>query len=272
MSAAPLPAAYPPHSPAGSTALTGLIDRRRTRHEIWIVIGLSVLPSAVYALVSLADRLTRDVAIAEQTTTLNASASSRWIFDLLYRGTGIAADLVVVLLVLWLLTTSRLRGSRRIGLSTEKPARGTLAGLGFAALIGIPGIGLYLISRLAGLTPQVATNADALSASTVVILLLSAVRAALIEEVVVVGYLMTRLADLGWSGRCIIVASALLRGSYHLYQGVAMGLGNVAMGLVFAIWFRRSGSVWPLVVAHFTLDAVSFLGYPIAQALWPGLA
>ena len=51
-----------------------------------------------------------------------------------------------------------------------------------------------------------------------------------------------------------------------------MGFGNVAMGLVFAIWFRRSGSVWPLVVAHFTLDAVSFLGYPIAQALWPDLA
>ena len=36
----------------------------------------------------------------------------------------------------------------------------------------------------------------------------------------------------------IVVASALLRGSYHLYQGWGGFVGNAIMGLVFAEYYR----------------------------------
>ena len=60
--------------------------------------------------------------------------------------------------------------------------------------------------------------------------LMNAAGAALLEETVVLAYLVTRLQQLGWSAWAAIGASAVLRGSYHLYQGWGGFLGNLAMG------------------------------------------
>ena len=70
----------------------------------------------------------------------------------------------------------------------------------------------------------------------------------------------------------VIAASALLRGAYHLYQGVGAGFGNLAMGVIFAAWFLRTGRVWPLVIAHFLIDAVAFTGYPLVAPWLESLA
>ncbi|GAA4957356.1 hypothetical protein GCM10023238_25050 [Streptomyces heliomycini] len=42
----------------------------------------------------------------------------------------------------------------------------------------------------------------------------------------------------------------MLRGSYHLYQGIGGFIGNMVMGVVFVYLYRRWGRVGPLVVAH----------------------
>jgi membrane protease YdiL (CAAX protease family) len=81
------------------------------------------------------------------------------------------------------------------------------------------------------------------------------------EEVVVVGYLITRLRQLGLSQNRAILASSVLRGLYHLYQGFGAGLGNLVMGLVFGYSWCRSGRLWPLVIAHGLIDTVAFVGY-----------
>ena len=96
---------------------------------------------------------------------------------------------------------------------------------------------------------------------TVPVLVLQAVKNAVIEEVVAVGYLVSRLRTLAWPPAAIVAASALLRGSYHLYQGFGPFLGNAVMGVIFAEWFRRGGRVMPLIVAHTILDVVAFVGY-----------
>jgi membrane protease YdiL (CAAX protease family) len=93
------------------------------------------------------------------------------------------------------------------------------------------------------------------------VLILAATANAVLEEVVVVGYLMTRLRDLGWRPWHAVAASALLRGSYHLYQGVGAFIGNAVMGVVFALYFRRTRRVLPLIVAHAILDVAAFVGY-----------
>lgn len=263
-------------TPSGAHALTRVTDRRRTWHELLLVLALSLIPSSLTAIVSFIDRMTRSEALGAQVTTLNVAVSSRWVFDLLYRSISIGADLVVVFLALWLLRVSfpngfEVSGAARLRLTRERSLSDAGIGILLAACIGIPGLGLYLGARALGLAPHVVTNADALHPSTVVILLLAALRAALVEEVIVVGYLMTRLTDLSVRPWTILLTSALLRGSYHLYQGVPMALGNVAMGVVCAVWFRRTGRVGPLIAAHVLLDAVSFLGFPLAKALWPDL-
>lgn len=78
-----------------------------------------------------------------------------------------------------------------------------------------------------------------------------------------VGYLFTRWRQAGWSTLTIVVTSAAIRGTYHLYQGFGGFLGNLAMGLFLGWVYTRTRRVMPLVVAHFLLDVVAFVGYTV---------
>lgn len=260
-----------PPPPTDRGPLSTSPRRGRIIAEIWIVLSLAILPSAATAVVQLVDRLTRSTAIADQTATLNASQAERPVIDAAYQLIGVAADLVPVALVVWLMWAPMRSGFRALGLDLRRPGRDLGSGLTLAAVIGIPGLGLYLATRALGLTPAIEANAQALTWWTIVLLVLSALRAGLLEEVVVVGYLQTRLRELGWGMWSTIIVSALLRGSYHLYQGVGMAIGNVVMGLVFGWWYQRTGRTAPLVVAHVLLDVASFVGYYAAVAWFGGL-
>ena len=85
------------------------------------------------------------------------------------------------------------------------------------------------------------------------------------------GFLFERLRDLAWKPWTMVVVSALIRGSYHLYQGYGGFVGNVVMGLVFGWAYLRWKRVMPLVVAHVLLDIVSFVGYALAKQYLPFL-
>ena len=92
-------------------------------------------------------------------------------------------------------------------------------------------------------------------------LILIAFQNGVLEEILVIGYLLRRLEQLGWRPARAIAVSALLRGSYHLYQGLGGFLGNAAMGVVFGILFRRWRRVTPMIIAHGLIDTAAFLGY-----------
>lgn len=236
---------------------------RRLKVEVWIVIGLSLGASGVYALVNLIRKATLPGGLGEQTATLNSSRDDREIFDLIYQLLNIGFALVPVALVLYLLSLDpvKQRVSQRLGLDRSRPRFDVLWGLGLAALIGLPGLAFYGIGRLLGITAQIIPAPDISYWWTVPVLILAALQNAILEEVIVVGYLMTRLQQLRWGTAATIVASAALRASYHLYQGVGPGLGNFVMGLVFGYWFHRTGRVMPLVIAHTVIDVVAFVGY-----------
>jgi membrane protease YdiL (CAAX protease family) len=95
------------------------------------------------------------------------------------------------------------------------------------------------------------------------VLLLSAAHDGILEEILVIGYLLRRLDQLGWTPWKAIIAAAVLRGSYHLYQGVGAFFGNAVMGVIFGILYRRWGRVTPLIIAHTLIDAVTFVGYAV---------
>ncbi len=83
------------------------------------------------------------------------------------------------------------------------------------------------------------------------------------EEIIVVGFLLTRLHQLRVRPVTALVLSSLLRGTYHLYQGFSAGLGNVVMGLVFGYTWRRTGRLWPLIIAHGVINTVAYVGYAL---------
>ena len=238
-------------------------SERRYGVEVWIVLGLSLGASGVYAVVSLIRKATLPGGLRDQTATLNASRDDREIFDLVYQLLGIGFALVPVALAIYLLSLDPVREkvSARLGIGRNRPGADLLWGLALAAGIGLPGLGLYFAGRALGLTTDVIPAPDAAYWWTVPVLVLAAVQNAVLEEVVAVGYLMTRLAQRSWSVPAQIVTSAALRASYHLYQGVGPGLGNFVMGLVFGYWYHRTRRVMPLVVAHTVLDVVAFVGY-----------
>ncbi|MDQ0822022.1 membrane protease YdiL (CAAX protease family) [Arthrobacter sp. V4I6] len=251
-------------------------SRRRLRIEVWIVLGLSLGQSAVYSVVQLLDKMTR-APLAEGTSTLNRPQSSREYFDLTYQLLDIVFALVPVVLVIYFLTEHRLPGSgglsgnsgsggtafRKLGFDFARPGKDLLQGLGLAALIGIPSLGLYAAGRALGITTTIIPSALDAYWWTVPVLILSAVRHGIVEEVIVVGYLLDRLGKFGWSMPLAIFASAMLRGSYHLYQGFGPFIGNAVMGVVFALVYTRTRRVMPLVIAHALLDIVAFVGFSL---------
>jgi membrane protease YdiL (CAAX protease family) len=243
-------------------------SRRRLRFEVLIVLGLSLGQSAVYSLVQLLDKMTT-APLAQGTSTLNRSQSAREYFDLTYQLLDIIFALVPVALVIYFLTERWPAGEsgtsafRRIGFDFARPGRDLLQGLGLAALIGIPSLGLYAAGRALGITTAIIPSALDTYWWTVPVLVLSAIRHAVVEEVIVVAYLLDRLGKLGWSVPAAIAASALLRGSYHLYQGFGPFIGNAVMGVVFALVYTRTKRVMPLVIAHAILDIVAFVGFSL---------
>jgi membrane protease YdiL (CAAX protease family) len=138
-----------------------------------------------------------------------------------------------------------------------------IGGVGLAALIGLPGLGLYLAARALRINASVIPSSLSDTWWRIPMLILIAFADGWAEEIIIVGYLLTRLDQLGVGARAALVWSSLLRGTYHLYQGFGAGLGNLVMGLVFGYAWQRTGRLWPLVIAHGLIDTVAFAGYAL---------
>lgn len=234
------------------------------RSETLIVLALSVGASALSSLISFIGSVTKPGGLKHQAATLNAShAPGRPWLDLAWQLFGIATALVPVVLVGHLLLRERAGGLRAIGFDRQRPGFDLSRGTGLAAAIGGSGLLLYLGARAAGANLTVVPEALPDVWWKIPVLIASAVQNAVLEEVIVVGYLLRRLGQLGWTPMAALVASSLLRGSYHLYQGVGGFLGNMVMGAIFVLLYRRWRRVGPLVAAHALIDTVAFVGYAV---------
>ena len=242
-------------------------SRTRSLVQLLIVLGLSLGQSAVYSVVQLLDKATQ-APLAQGKSTLNRSLSAREYFDFVYQLLDIVFSLVPVALALYFVWEAAGRAAwtapfRRLGLDFRRPGRDALFGAGLFLAIGIPSLGLYWAGRALGLTTSIIPSGLDQYWWTVPVLVLSAVRHALLEETIVVGFLLGWLRRLGWSTTAAVAASSILRGSYHLYQGIGPFVGNAVMGLVFCWMYRRYGRVMPLVIAHALLDIVAFVGFSL---------
>jgi len=230
------------------------------RWEILAVFAVSLGASALNAILHLIGSLLAPQPLAGQQALLVGSlAVNNWL-DLTLQIASIAETLAPVFLVLYLMARSGEPPSV-IGLDGTEPVRDGVRGSVLAAVIGGAGLGLYLVAFHLGVSLNVVPESLPNVWWRDPILLLNAIQNGLLEETLVIGYLLLRLDQLGWRPGTAIVVAALLRGSYHLYQGLGGFTGNFVMGLIFGVLYRRWGRIMPMVIAHSLIDAVTFIGY-----------
>jgi membrane protease YdiL (CAAX protease family) len=251
----PSPTTGPPLEPS---------ERRAIRIEIAIVLLVTFGLSGLSSMLSLVEDALLAGSLADQTVALNTSSSSLSIIDLLYQVLRILRLCAWGALGLYLLWRAGL-GPKLVGLAKPRLREDVLQGLGLAALIGLPGLALYLVANALGLNLTVVPSTIDDHWWRVPALIAYAFANSGAEEIIVVAYLISRLRRLGFGENSSLLISSLLRGSYHLYQGLGGGIGNVAMGLVFGRYWQKTGRLWPLLIAHALIDIVAFVGYALLR-------
>lgn len=248
--------------------------RRSVRFEIVLVfvitLGMSGLRSMVTIIETQIKASQAQISLNRVHVSVAAPQSTVGIVDLIRQLLTIVSGLAWGGLGLYLLWRAGAGLSRHLGLNLRRPWHDLAAAVGLAALIGIPGLGLYLLANRLGfsLTVDVSTLNDVWWRIPVSIGI--AFENGFLEECLVVGYLLLRLRQLDVRPWAALLLSAVLRGSYHLYQGYGGFVGNAVMGLIFGFVFLRWRRLWPLIIAHGLIDTVALVGYVLlhGHASW----
>lgn len=253
-----------PARPDEPAEITEPAQRRVLVIELVVVFAVTLGLSALQSLWSLLDALMRPESLADQSVAINAPQAQLGLLDMLQQLTNalrLCAWGALGMFLLW-------RGGLalvQVGFDRTRPVRDGLGGLGLAALVGVPGLGLYLVAHALGLslTVQPSTLDEAWWRAPV--LVLSAFGNSFAEEALMIGYLLTRLRQLGWSENRGLWLAAVVRGSYHLYQGFGGFVGNIVMGLVYGRIWQRTSRLFPLIIGHALIDVVAFVGYALLR-------
>src|SRR5690625_7635885 len=120
--------------------------------------------------------------LRDQTADLNVSQAANATLDLIYQLLGIAFGLMPVALALFLLTPRFRQSFKILGLDRTRPGRDLAFGAGLAALIGIPGLGLYAVGRVLGLSAEVVASGFTTNWWTFSFLHLAALRNEVLED------------------------------------------------------------------------------------------
>ncbi len=235
--------------------------RRTLVEEVLIVLSLTLLQSAVYALVSLLTAPVSGVTVA------SADQNNQFVLQVLDFVFGLAP----IALVLYLIRRDDEPVSRFGLVATRGIGPDLSLGALLAVVVSAVGIGIYFGSVALHVNRFVVPVPPLGHWWTIPMLVLGAIEAGLLEELIALSYLITRAEQLGLSTRAAVAISALLRGSYHLYQGWGGFAGNLLLGLFFGVVYVRTRRVWPLVVAHALIDTLAGLGYIVFRNHLPGL-
>jgi hypothetical protein len=97
------------------------------------------------------------------------------------------------------------------------------------------------------------------SAANTVLDLSAALNAGVVEELVVLGFLVTTLEQAGRPRAEIAVVALVCRGAYHIYYGPG-AVGILLWAATFLWLFWRFRSLVPMVIVHVCWDTFVFLG------------
>jgi uncharacterized protein len=150
-----------------------------------------------------------------------------------------------------------------IRLLIQPPSRRDLvAGIGLAIAVWIAYTVIWITSALVvpgstrGLRGAYLIDGNL---GLLVVLLISVVNPAF-EEILVCGYLLSRLTE-KINVNAAIGIGVLVRLLYHLYQGPIACLSVIPMGAIYGMWYTKTRRIWPLIIAHGILDFLAFAPY-----------
>lgn len=236
---------------SGQQALSEAMPKRLIWEEIALVLALSLLPSLVYSVLNLIE-----TPVIRGTSVALYPQQDLPMVQVLQRFARALFDIAPFWLVLYLIRRGREELSA-FGLDTGRLRReipvGLIAGTALFALGALP----YLAAIYLGIQRQVIGAAPSKFWWGLPLFVLGAAGAGLVEEGVMIGYLIPRLLRTGMAPRWTVIASAAFRGGYHLYQGWGGLIGNFIFGLFFGVVYLRYKRTWPLVIAHFWIDVLA---------------
>jgi membrane protease YdiL (CAAX protease family) len=248
---------------SGVPATLPPLTRRLLGWEIIVVFAVSLGASALFAVINLIGSLTAPKALRQQQALLVGSmAPGRPLLDLTLQLANIITTLAPVALVFYLLAREG-EGPSALGIDTKHPGSDLARGAALAAVIGGSGLALYIAAFHLGISLNVVPENLPAIWWRIPVLILDAAQNGILEEVLVLGYLLRRLDQLGWTPGKAIALAAVVRGSYHLYQGFGGFIGNAILGVIFGVLYKRWGRVTPMIIAHTLIDTGAFVGYAV---------
>lgn len=221
--------------------------------EVITVLLVVVLPWTATG----AYHMVKYLATGERARLLTVGIVDHTTLDVVVQIALLIAGSMGVVLVAYMLSRSG-ESLRALGLTRPFPrdvglsAAFTLLFLVLAVVVAqivVHGLGFGTISRAA--TPH-------LGLTYLPVGLVSSLRAGVIEEVVVCGYLITRLRQVGWSDRKAVSTSTAVRASYHVHGGVFLVCFTVVFGLVLGRFYEKTHRLSVVVMTHVLYDAVLF--------------
>ncbi len=248
---------------SGVPATLPPLTRRLLGWEIVVVFAVSLGASALFAVINLIASLTAPKALRQQQALLVGSlAPGRPLLDLTLQLANVITALAPVALVFYLLAREG-EGPSALGIDATRPASDLARGAVLAAVIGGSGLALYVAAFRLGISLNVVPEDLPAIWWRIPVLILDAAQNGILEEVLVLGYLLRRLDQLGWAPGKAIALAAVVRGSYHLYQGFGGFIGNAILGVIFGVLYKRWGRVTPMIIAHTLIDTGAFVGYAV---------
>ncbi len=234
---------------AGAQPITDPKLRRLYGWETWVVLSIFPLASTIAAVTYLLMHVTTGVESATGSMVIAGEP-----------GLSLTLSIAIVIsesaaagLVLYLLIRNG-EGLQSIGLGGHRFRKDLALLLPVWIFVQVipQAVGSAILTSLH--IPRYSVLTPALPAAFVAVALLQSLQAGVVEEIVVLGYLVRRLEQRGWTTTAVVVVAVLVRVSYHLYYGPGV-LPILLWAIATVIAYRRIRRLMPFIVCHFVWDA-----------------
>lgn len=222
-------------------------ERKTIYLELLVTVGLLVIPSllkAVYAFLHPAE-------------SSNIAGSASWGFA------SLAIFEILLLLLVWHIL--RLNGETFADLTEPFHGKDVFRGVGLSiwCYVSYYGLAVLLMKVAGGISDAERSrrSLDIFHSQFSAFYLIGAIVNPFGEEVLVRGFLQTRLRQAGHGALVAVGVSVALQTSYHLYQGLIPCLALAPGFLVFAAYYQAHRRLWPVLIAHLILDLWAMLAY-----------
>ena len=166
----------------------------------------------------------------------------------------------IILLILGAFLYLRGWTLRRLGIRIT--AKDSLIGVGLAAAVYGAFLSMWWVAVYMGIRPSFAGSYQEVAAHGLnwLTVVATSILNPFYEEIFLCGYIVT-VAKTSSRVTAGINLSVAIRLMCHLYQGSIGVLEIIPMGLVFTLWYARTGRLWPVLVAHALFDATGLLHF-----------